>query len=374
MTVTVLVCGPTLRAIAQPVQKWTGLTSERKFNEPGVGEFLAPVTTELLTALATPDSRITVIQDGEIFASGPVEKPGGQAWSAEDGDGNVRVAFATNEALLGERIVYPNPAQAFAAQTAEAYTAVGVNAETLLRTLVNTQAGPGALAGRAIPGLVLGAVSGVGVPVDLTARMDPLTDVLRAVAAAGGGLGWRLRQVGQQLVFEVWAPVDRSGYVRFGRGLANLREFTTDPESPTCTAALVGGAGEGVLRTVVERVNTTAVAAGHRRVERFVNQGEGTLGELNAAGDFALFDGAFRIGLSAVAIDPPAGVNPGDLVAVELAPGYAITDRVTSITLTADPDRGEVITLAVGAGPTSDPTTIEIIRAMNARLGRLERG
>jgi hypothetical protein len=376
---TILVCDRNLRAVAQPVQRWTELTAEQKFNAVGSGEFIAPGYADLVTGLNLPDSRVVVQVNGQVWCSGPVDKPGNQAWTPTDGDGLIKVNFATNEALLAERLVYPQPNLAITAQTTAEYLATNTNAEVLMRTLVNLNAGPGALAARQIPNLTLGGLNTIGTNVDYTGRGEPLTDALRSIASAGGGLGWRVRQQGTGLLFEVYLPVNRSGYVRFGRNLGNLREMTTDPEAPTCTAAIVADDGEGTARVIVERTNASAIAAGYRRIEQWVNNGSGTTAELNAAGDLALLAGAARTGLDVTAVDGPQtqfGVTYflGDTVAVEVLPGLAVNDQVVSVKLTATPDSGEVVSPTIGGdSPHLSSAVLEVLRELQRRVGILER-
>ena len=379
MTATILVCDKDLRAVAQPVQRWTELTAEQRFNAIGSGEFIAPGYADLTAGLNLPDSRVVVQVDGQVWTSGPVEKPGGQAWTPADGDGLIKVNFATHEVLLAERIVYPNPALAITAQNTVHYVATATNAEVLMRALVNLNAGPGALVARRQPNLVLGGLNSIGTNVDFTGRGEPLTEALRTVAAAGGGLGFRVRQQGTQLLFEVYLTVNRSGYVRFSRSLGNLRELDTDPETPTCTAAIVGDDGEGTDRVIVERVDTVAITAGHRRAEKWINQGSGTASELNAAGDLALAEGAARVGLNVTVVDGPQsryGLNYwlGDTVAVEVLPGLAINEQVTAVKLTATPDGGEVVSPTIGGGsPTTQSAVLQTLRELQRRIGLLER-
>src|SRR5690606_41503783 len=92
-----------------------------------------------------------------------------------------------------------------------------VNAETAMRALVAEQVGPSARPERQIPRLTLGPVAGVGTPITVGFRFDGLGDALRTCAIAGGGLGFRTTQVGDEIQFEVYQPIDRADSVRFSR-------------------------------------------------------------------------------------------------------------------------------------------------------------
>lgn len=381
--VDIVITGPDLKPLTDPFPSWSQIDVTLAFNEVGVGTFTHPAIPRLLNVVK-PGNRVAIYRNGATLISGPIEKPGKYRWAAADqstgGVGVVTVAFADNLARVVDHITYPNPAVASTAQTVDYWTRTAVNAETVLRDLVNLNAGPGALTARRVTGLALGTVAGVGGPVTVTTRFDQLGDVMRYVAQAGGNLGFRVRETGGQLLFEVYAPVDRSKSVVFSRQLGNLRELATDPEAPVATAAIVGGVGSGASRLVVERTNATALAAGWPRSETFVNQsGVSDTTGLQQYGDQALADKAEKVGLSAVAVDTPAiryGVNYGlgDRVGVVLATGVMVTDIVRTVRVQISPTEGEQITPTIGAtDTTTDAATVAVIRDMLSRLGRLER-
>lgn len=384
MGITLLVCDASLAAVADPVTSWTNIDCTIKHNDTGAGTFTAPASPALVDAVTTPGNRVCLIRDGRIFSSGPIEKPGSYKWSASKdgrtGLGEVTVAWADNLALVARHLSYPNPALAATAQDTDKYTATGVNAETLMRTLVNVNCGPGALAARQEPALALGTVAGVGSNVNLSTRFEPLGDVLRTVALAGGSLGFRIREdrTSAQLLFEVFAPVDRTASIRFSRDLNNLRELSTDPDAPTATAALVGGDGTGAARTIIERTNVSAAAWG--RSETWVNQaGDADTTQMQQAGDKALSDGAEKVRLTVVAVDTPAQTFGrdfwlGDKVSVLLPTGAQVADIVSAAHLTATPTDGVVVAPTIGTDTAaSDDPTLQMIRDMERRVGRLER-
>ena len=95
-------------------------------------------------------------------------------------------------------------------------------------------AGPAARSERRVPLLVLGEPCGTGTAVAVTAeRMQPLGDLARQIAEAGGGLGFRTRQVDGVVQFEVFQPADVSASVRFGFGLGNARYIGIETKAPT---------------------------------------------------------------------------------------------------------------------------------------------
>lgn len=379
MSMIVTVTGSNLKPVTDPIVDWSDIDLLLKFNEVGAGSFTAPASPRLLDACSTPGNRVAVHRNGQVAMSGPIEKPGVFRWSASnvDGVGVVTVAFADNNVCLAERISYPNPALAATAQDIDFWIRTGVNAEVVARELVNLNAGVGALAPRRVPLLDLGAVAGVGGPVNVTTRFESLTEVLRYVCSAGGGLGFRVREQGGALRFEVYAPVDRSKSIVFSRALGNLSSLETNPEAPVATVAIVGGTGEGASRIVVERAAGTAATWGRKEI--FVNQ-SGVADGIGLAqyGDEALLDKGEKVGLTANPIDGPnaryGDYNLGDRVGVVLANGVLITDVIRAVQIKGSPTGGETITPVIGTtDSTTDAGMVGVVRDMLRRLGRLER-
>lgn len=382
MTVTLLVTDRNLAPVGDPISTWTNLDIVGRFNEPISGSFNAPADTDLMAQLQ-PGNRIVVVRDGAVFTAGPIEKPGPFQWEAGGGDnggrGKVTVHFADDSALVAGKLAYPDPARDATTQTTATSWTMTASAEAVMRALVNVNAGPGALAYRRVPQLVLGALAGIGSTITLTLRYDPLGDALRSAAIAGGGLGYRVAQIGTTIEFQVYAPVDRSAHVRFSRELGNLRSLTFDPEAPTVTAAIVAGQGEGTARQIREVTDATAIASWWR-LEAFVDQRQtAVLAELDAAGREALASGGEQAKLTTVTIDTVdqrygRDYVLGDIVAVELWPGAEVADVVRGFHFQANPKSGEVMTAVIGSQEaTRDPRWLAVGRDLYRRIGRLER-
>jgi hypothetical protein len=385
---TLLVTDANLTVVGDPITNWTSLDVTLRFNEPDSGLFAAPGYPWVREQL-NAGARIVVIRNPDpaagmassVLTAGPIEK-----WLYERsddgenaGDGKVTVNFADDMAWVAARLTYPDPALTPEAQVIDAWTYSG-NAETALRTAVNLNAGPGALTPRVVPRLALGAVAGVGLPVDVTAeRMEPLGDVLRRIADLGGGLGFQTRQQGTQILFEVYQPADKTASVRFSFSLGNMKYLAYEVTSPTATAAIVGGQGEGSDRYMLERVNAASQAAWGRSEILVSRAGSADVADLQADGDKALVDGDQTVRLPSNVADTPTqryGIhyNLGDKVAIESFPGEQVADIVRTVHLQAWPTAGEVVSATVGSqAASSDPAWIQRLRAIDARVGRLER-
>jgi hypothetical protein len=376
----ILITAQDLTVAGDPIACWTSIDVTLKFNEPGSGLFTAPGYAWIRQQMS-PGNRVVVIRDGKVILAGPIEK-----WQYERsddgdnaGDGVLTVNFADDLALVVARLTYPNPALTPSAQTTDNWTFSG-SGEAALYALVNGNAGPAALPGRAIPKLTIGTVAGLGGTVTSQAdRMEPLGDVLRRVAVSAGGLGFRTQQVGSVIQFQVYQPSDLSNQVFFSFGLGNLKYISYEVTAPTATAAIVGGQGEGADRFLIERVSQGQQDL-WGRMETLVNRpGTDPVADLNAGGDEEQDSKAETARVPASASDTPFqryGVHydVGARVSVETWPGSMISDVVATVHIQVYPTAGEVVSPTIGSqAESSDPAWVQRLHALTRRVGYLER-
>ncbi len=383
MALTILVTNENLQVVGDPLTDWLSLDATLKFNEPASGT-ISLVAHPYVMEQLQPGNRLVIIRDGEIWCAGPMEIPQDYSWgvgdSGEVDPGKVTVNFSDDLALIAGYITWPTPASAWSAQPSNTPRAItSTNAETIIRTLVNENCGPGALAARQVPNLVLDSVTSVGTTTSVTTTFEALLDVCRRVAIDGGNIGFRTRQDGSQIKFGCYASADRTGIARFSKGLGNLRSVQYKLNAPTVTNALVAG-GEETARVYVDVADATA-ASTWWRVEKFVEKSDvanNTNGELTQAGKEELASGAAPVELATVTVDTEdlkAGrdFSLGDKVTVALPTGVEVADIVRSIHLQATPRTGEYVTSVVGsAEATTDPKFVQLVREFSRRLGRLE--
>lgn len=376
----VLIADEDLNAVGDPILSWTSIDVTLRFNEPSSGIVTMPGYDWIRDQLH-PGCRLMVVRNGEMLIIGPVEQ---WLWErSDDGDnagaGTLTVHFADYLSLVVSRLTYPNPDLAPAAQVADNWTFTGT-AEAALRDLVLRQAGPSALTARKIPKLALGALAGIGSSITSKAdRMEPMGDVMRRIAVAGGGLGFRTDYVNGQIEFVVFTPPDLSNQVVFGFGAGSLKYLAYEVTAPAVNVAIVGGQGEGADRFVLERVNDGSVDAWDRRETLVSRPGNDPTADLNAAGDEALADGAETGRLATSTADTPyqrfsRDYTVGAKVSVETWPGSMVADVIVTVHLQVYPTSGEVISATVGSqAENSDPKWIQRMRAMDKRISYLER-
>jgi len=347
----------------------TSLQVGPRANQVGSGSFTLTATPDVLAAVSAPDNRAVVLCDREGLPTltrmaGPIEsKP--YTYTADrdgaDGPGTVTVNFADDTAMLADMLIYPDPAHASTAQTTARYVISAVNPEDAARTLVNVQCGPGAIAARQLPGLVLGTDHGLlpGVTISTSfTRAQSVTDGLREICrqASTLGLGYRIVWTSARtLAFDVYQPVDRSASVWFSRDLGNIIDVLYEPTAPTGTVAIVGDETAGTGRIIHERVNTAAHTAGWRRREVFVDgRSAANSGELDQLGDQAVADGRPHTKVTARVRETDnlryqIDFNDLDLVSFEVAAGVFVTEQIQGADITWSPDKGEQVSPLIGA-------------------------
>ncbi|MEV1315375.1 hypothetical protein AB0J14_04740 [Micromonospora arborensis] len=377
---------------------WSEIRLGPRLNEAGSGTITCTARPDILAAVNDPDNRVVVRREDPTGGSptvemaGPVELPKHgyeAARDGSDGPGRLTVTFADDLVLPAERLVFPNPALAATAQTTTKYTITSVNPEDAARTLVDLNAGPGALPARWTPGLVLGAHNGTlpGITISTSFTRDVvLSDALREIVRLGAVAAgiyprrqrFRILPEGGQLRFVVELPPDLSQSVIFSRALGNVEVADYAPEAPTDTVAIVGDATAGAGRIVKERINTAAHTDGWRRREVWVDaRGAANATELEQAGDDTLAEGGPKVGFTLRAIDTPTtrygyDYPIGALVSAEPYEGQFVSALVmgADITVTA---KGEDVTPIIGVDgdQIADRKAAEIRRILR-RLALLE--
>ena len=377
----ILITDRNLNVLGDPITDWLTIDVTLRFNEPGGGFFEAPAYPWIEEQLV-PGCRIVVIRAGQILISGPLEE--GQVEESDDGEhagvGKLRVTFADDLLQVVAREVYPDPTLTPPAQTINRWTFTG-NAEAGLRALVEGNAGPTAgRVERRVPQLVLGATAGVGTAIAVSAtRMQHLGDLARKMAEIGGNIGFRVRQVGGQLQFQVFAPPNKSGTVRFGFGLGNLKYRARFWAAPKVTTAIVGGQGDGADAYMIERTNTADEAAWGRYERLVPRPGSTTVTELEDEGDRELANNAATTRVAANTADTPDcryGVHydVGDIVSIETGPATEQTGIVYTVHIQVYAQAGEVVAATVGSQAASpDPRWVQLLKELDERLNRLER-
>ncbi len=277
--------------------------------------------------------------------------------------------------VLANRVVHPQPTKAAPPYDSVEYDVRSGIASSVLMQYVNVNAGPGALAPRREPGLVLGIDPLVGAQVTGRGRWQQLLTLEQDLAVAGG-VGWRVQQTGgDRLEFQVWAPQDRSDEILLSQELGNVAELSYERAAPELTYVYVGGSGEGTARVIREG---QANPQGWDRAERFVDRRDtAAADELNQEIRATLVEGAEQTTLSVTPVD--AGKHQylrdyglGDTVTVVPSPGERVTSVIREVRTRLGPDSQTVIP-TISATSNGVLRIFDRLRQMSVRLRNLER-
>lgn len=315
--------------------------------------------------------------------SGPVTKLSA-ATATRDKGSELTVEGVDDTALLGDRLVLPNPGSPMSQQDADAYWTLTAKAEILLRILIDVNAGNGALAGRRILdadplGRMFDPGSMYGTARSVTARFDNLLALAGEVAATDN-LALEVVQPGggvQDRHLHVWQPVDRSDYVRLSQYAGTLTSAVANIAAPTATHVLVAGGGEGVARVLVERSADGLTQSWSRRIEAFRDARDTSDPAILAErGDETLADAAVSAGISLVPVDTPAqrygyDYGLGDTVTVDVA-GGSYTEVVSGVEITVTAGDAVAVVPQVGDPDLADMRSPLIYRRMADLLRRIE--
>lgn len=411
----VLITDRNLQVVGDPVWEWSYLQVTLRWKEPGSGQFKVPNYQYLRNQLK-PGNRVVVLRRvlgvTSVLISGPIEQRLRE--KADDGEnggvGQLTVTFADDLAWLAYRLAYPDPAKTLETQTSDFWVYSG-NVEAGMLQLVNTQAGPGALAARRVPKLevaVFSGISGTGsvklgasTTVNPRERLETLTEVLRKMATVGAGapatydpdsLGFRVRQTTNTagapiLLFEPVRSRDLRGTVHFSFGMGNLKYYSFQEDAPELTHLAVGGqynegdANAGSDKFVKEFLTPSLNSRDWGRYEGYMARpgldvSQNKVGD-DVAREFGEKAATARLAVSAAdTIDCRVGAHygVGDVVSVELEIGEWVIAPVQTVSIQAYPTSGEVVGTTIGdQSAKNDTAWIRRMRAMEARMGVLER-
>lgn len=349
-----------------------------RYNDVGTYAVAVPFTPARWEACG-PGRRLEVRRHRRHLIAGPIIERE-LTVDANHPGGLIEVVGESDETLLADRIVYPDPTRPGTDQTTLTRWRLTGAAETIIKQLVAQQTGQNAHPSRRLDDLIIEPDAATGRATSAGLRYDNMLDALQ-VLARRAGLGFRVEPTLDGRIFRVFTPRDLSATVRFSFGLGNLGGARFRESAPTTTYALVGGAGEGTARRQEARQVSPLWG---RRIEVYVDQRQtDDVAELAEAADDALADGAPATTTSlqpVVDLDLDVIELLGARVAVQIGPaGYSgtalVTDVVREVRCEFDLDAGtDTAAPVVGTdGASSDQIDVRRARDLSRRIANLER-
>ncbi|MFI7329368.1 siphovirus ReqiPepy6 Gp37-like family protein [Streptomyces rubiginosohelvolus] len=365
------------------IDDYTSLTVIPRYN--AIGSFVLEISADSgkTNLLAEGNGLIIRTADGTLVDSGPIRTVDWSRSKDDSGEGKLTVGGVSDTEVLARYTCWPAPGSAIGSQADAVYKISAVVAETAMRTLVNLNAGPGALAARKNPLLTLATNGNRGPTITRQLnQFDSLLAVLTDIANAAG-LGFRVVQVGSGLQFQVYEPTDRSGTARFAFRLGNLTDanYTTTP--PTCTRAVVVAGGQSSPRQCKTYDRVDPLFPG-LIIEQFVDltsvdtASVDLAAQMDQVAEEALTSGAGQGSLAISPIDIPQlrygrDYQVGDTVSAMVRDSW-MADIVREVTLTCTAGEGTTVKAAVGSSD-GDGTVARIYKflaQLKRDLGRVK--
>lgn len=316
--------------------------------------------------------RLLFVDDGGTVASGFIRGFGGNTTLQTRTITGVDDLF-----ILQARALDADPSKPFTGQTAEGKYKVSGPAETVIRDIVNTQIGPGAVTARRHPGFVVPASQGRGATVKVNDADKPILDILRPLARTGGITFSAVQEeTDNRIMLRFYVPVDRSRSVRFTEQNGGLGEGTWEFLAPEVNVMKAAGQGAGTYLNRREYVRSTDWGI---RVEEFMDQtSTDDDAEIKQAADEALDEGRESATATFAAHEVPGlrfGTDyfMGDTVSVEFGP-ETVSEPVRMVELTWD-GFGRTASLTLGDHDSADdktPKWVKKIKKLDARVRGLE--
>lgn len=378
--------------------------------------FCAQGSWQLLVKNNTPQANlfekgggIAIYQDGvdTPILTGAVETFQ-KYWTVEQHTnvGSVYISGHCDNKLAYNRLAFPDPSKSIATQWSSTISTrtVSGGSSTALWNEINKSMGPGALADRRVPGLVLDGSFPVGDPISDSLRYDVLGDKFEDWIAKNPGTGYRFVYDAntKAIVFHVFQPRDLTEKIRFSPDLGNLREFVYSVTAPKVTRAIVACQGDGNARYIYQQVNTAVEQEWGIQVEAFVDRRD--LGIVTsstgqpAKADPTMTDTDFNAAVqavkdaasSALSAGAPSGnlqIYPIDTPQIAFGRDYFVGDLVTAyidgvpysdvlrqVTISVD-DGGKTLSVApvIGDQGTGNPLNLySVVSDMRDRVRKLE--
>lgn len=306
----------------------------------------------------------------------------------DDDHWNLEFQGVTDEIWLVDRLVSPSPADTgppYSAQASDIRTGL---ASTVIRAYVDVNVGQGAVASRRRPNFTVAGDPAIGASVRGEGRWD--ADVLAFIQplATTGGVGFRVVQLGAALQFQVYAPGDKSGSVKYSIGLGNLEAYEFTRSRPKGNYVFVGASGTGTSRIIKEFSDGAAMATWGRIEGPLANASSTSDTSVIAqTGADALAQNSEQASMSFTPVetdDMKYGVHyaVGDKIAAQLENpiptpygiGGQIVDVVRQAEIRLQKDGPQTVTPSFGTPSRGDTTRlVAAFQKANQRLNNLER-
>ena len=353
-----------------------------RYNNVGTWEMKLPFGHRLGEFLRLPGYGLIVTGPGNsVILSGPTMSARLEQ-TADNLEGDWIISGASDEVILQERLAYPTPGTDDVTAQVTAYDERSGSAESVLKQYVNVNMAASAPVARQVANLTIEANANRGGTVTGRARFDQLQELFYDLAQLGG-IGYQIKQEGDELEFQCYLPTDRSATIRMDMDNQKLSSAQYSYGSAKVTRVIVGGQGEDEWRRFVESSSEQSEDAEDtwgRRIEVFKdNRNSRDSDILDQAGQELLVDQGKTI--------VEMSVTPSDDINMRFGVDWYLGDKVTIVVQEIEAqavvteiglaiaEDGVRIGATVGApiGITYEAKLLAKTADVNKRVGNLER-
>jgi hypothetical protein len=302
----------------------------------------------------------------------------------DSGSGTIEVAGVEDTAILGYRMVFPDPARGVDLQTTAVNRVKTGFAETVMRDFARENigdkvpsTGPPGDPTRRVTNLEFSTDQARGTSITVSARFDNLLDLTQRIASPQL-LGFSVKSVPNGYLYDVTSAQDLSLDVKFSRDLGNLRGYSYSTTAPMLTNAAVAGGGDGTARVINKY--TQAVGPWGWMIEQFIDRRDTSVAaEMLQAAQEAFSQYGEQFTLSFNPIDSEfmrfgRDYKLGDKVTVSIN-GVDFVDTITQVQYELRPGQ-ERIKPVIGSAESVFGKALDLYRVVKlivARVGLLER-
>lgn len=362
----------------------TALTFTSRYNDVGEWSLVVPAASPNANALRQPGAGVLIYRNDDMakpVMTGPV---GSRVLSLTEDGLQLEVSGPDDNVWLAGRVAYQMPDRV---ATSQGTPTLGANshdrrsgkAETVMKAYVRANAGGNALAVRECLTVAETRPVPLGNTVRGVARMTPLMDVLKGLAKTGG-VGFGVTQLGENLVFDVYSPTDRTLTARFSTLLGNLDTFQLTETAPSTSYVVAGGQGNMQARVFLDMTDTAALVKWPGwRVEAYLDQRQAE----NTADGAAEIEQAMAEELVTNGPVVQLAMQTRDTAQIQFGRDFFVGDRVTveppagvdliqevirEITVTWTAEDGVTAVSTVGSSEaTGTPRMVKLLRRLTRR-------
>ena len=338
-----------------------------RVNDVSTWEVVLPTDTDAGQVFINDSfARLEIALDHGIWRSGPVSSLKRQV----DLDGDTLTLNGVDDTIwLQRRNAHPQPGTAAPPYATTAYDVHNGQVTTVLAELVRVNAGPGAVAARQVPGLVVPVPAPAGGVISVSARWQNLLTLLQDTAGPSGVV---FDVVG--LSFAARLPVNRGAV--FSAGLETLGGWVMNAVAASANMVVVAGQGDGTARVIREQVAASSVLQ-WGLAETFQDRRDtAAVADLDAAGAQTLAQSVKPTTVVFTPLDTDGQAfgrdwSLGDIVTVQ-AGDLVVVDQIREVHVTLDGNNGATVIPSVGT-PAGDLALFRSLAGLDRRLRQLER-